>query len=133
MNIPNLILNFEQVFRQFGHIPQLLLPQLHLPIKLLNLNPNHPNIILQIPHGHLTLPQNILLNITLLIQNTQLIIPINKLYPRIVAVLTSVLVLLAKGLHVFLQGEDYHVELLDLVDVLVHELFLLALLQLVLV
>ncbi len=133
MNIPDLILNLQQILRQFGDIAEFLLPQFNLPIKLLNLNPNHPNIILQIPHGHLTLPQNILLNITLLIQNTQLIIPINKLYPRIVAVLTRVLVLLAEGLHVFLQGEDYHVQLLDLVDVLVHELFLFTLLQLVLV
>ncbi len=50
-----------------------------------------------------------------------------------VSVLAGHLVLFPQALHVLLQGDDYHVEFLYLVGVLVHQLLLLLLLKVVLV
>lgn len=67
------------------------------------------------------------------IQDAKLVISIDQLDASVVSVLTSFFVLEPEILHVFLEGQNDHVEFFDLIDILIDELFLLFFLEFILV
>lgn len=61
MNILNLFLEVQHFLSQLRNLNQSLLRNLHLPLILSDLDPNHPDLILHIFYVHLRGPQDILL------------------------------------------------------------------------
>ena len=126
-------LELEHPLGQFGHVDESLLGHFDLALILGDLYPDHSDLVLDILDVHLGGPQYVLLDVALLIEDAELVVSVDELYAREVAVLAGLLVLLPEPLHVALEGDDDHVQFLDLVGVLVDQLLLLLLLEVVLV
>ena len=73
------------------------------------------------------------MDVRFLIEDAKLVIAIDELDTRDVSILAGLFVLLTKTLHITLQRDDYHVQFLDLVGVLVDLLLLLLFLEIILV
>ena len=74
----------------------------------------------------LSILEDILLNVALLIKNTELIITINELDTHVVSGLTGVLVLIDEVVHFFLERVNDQVQLVTLIDQLADRRELLA-------
>jgi hypothetical protein len=126
-------LQLEHPLGQLRHVDQSLLGHFDLTLILGDLYPDHPDLVLDVLDVHLGGPEYVLLDVALLIKDTEFVVPVDELYPREVAVLAGLLILLPQSLHVPLEGDDDHVQFLYLVSVLVDQLLLLLLLEVVFV
>ena len=113
---------------QVRHLRNLLPKYLQLSLPLFQLQVNHPDLLLLLPNLLLSVLQSIFLDIRLLVQNTQLIVAVNKLDSHVITRFTSLFILVYQVVHFALERVDDQVEFVTFVDFLADVgLFLLEL------
>ena len=111
----------------------MLSDDLELPLPLLQLQVDHPDLLLLLSDLLLAILEDVLLDVGLLIEDAKFVVSVDELDTHVVATLACLLILVDEVVHVFLQGVDDQVQLVTLVDQLTDGAELLAELELVLV
>jgi len=121
-------LQLEHLICVLGHIAQPFLRNLDLALVLSNLYLDHPDLVLHAFDVHFGCPQDVLLDVGLLVEDAELVVSVDQLNASQIPVFAGQLILLPKPLHILLERDDDHVEFFYFVGVLVDELLLLLLL-----
>ena len=133
LHLSDLSLKIKNFFSFFGDFDELPLCDSDFPLVLGDFNFDHPDLVFNIFDIHLGGPEDIFLDVGLLVQNAQLVVSVNELNSCKISVLAGQLVLFSQTLHIGLKGINDHVQFLYLVGVLIHLLFLFFLLEIVFV
>lgn len=64
-------------------------PYRNLSLELCDLDLEHANLLLHLPHGHLALPQRRVVDVALLVQDAQLVVAVNELNTSVVTCIHS--------------------------------------------
>ena len=108
----------DHLVGKIGDLGNLLPKDLQLPLPFLQLQVYHPDFLFLLPNLLLSMLQPILLNIRLLIQNTQLVITINKLNTHVIPRFTGLFILIYQVVHLSLQRIDDQVQFITLINLL---------------
>jgi len=103
---------------QLRHLRDLLPNDNKLPLSLLELKVDHPDLFLLLSNLLLSIFQNVLLDVALFIQDAKLIIFVDQLDTHVVSRLTSHLILEDQIVHLFLEGVDDQVQFVTFVNFL---------------
>ena len=98
-----LFVKFNDFLSELGNFRDLLAYNGLLSLSLLKLEVNHSDRLLFLTDFLLTVLEDILLDVRLLVQDTQLIIPVNQLNTHVVARFAGVLILVNQIIHLFLK------------------------------
>mmetsp|Transcript_8843 Transcript_8843/g.23427 ORF Transcript_8843/g.23427 Transcript_8843/m.23427 type:complete len:394 (+) Transcript_8843:295-1476(+) len=110
---------------QLGHLGQLPPRHLDLTAQLSHLQVEHPDLLLALADRELALAQHRLLHVALLVQDAQLVVAVDELDARVVALLDHRLVPLLELEHLLLDAVDQAVQVVDLGHQLLHAHLLL--------
>mmetsp|Transcript_39515 Transcript_39515/g.51732 ORF Transcript_39515/g.51732 Transcript_39515/m.51732 type:complete len:229 (+) Transcript_39515:831-1517(+) len=111
-----LLLELEDFFGEFGHFGHLFVDDLELSLTLFKLKFDHADLLLLLTDFLLAILEDVLLNVALFVENTELVIAVDQLDTHVVSGLTSVLVLVNQVVHFLLQRVNDQVQLVALVD-----------------
>lgn len=113
-----LLFELNDLLSQLRHLRNLLSDDHKLSLSLFELQVDHPDLFLLLSDLLLAVLQNVLLDVALLVEDTELIIFVNELNTHVVSRLASHLVLEDQVVHFLLQRVDDQVEFITLVDLL---------------
>lgn len=106
----------EHFFCEFRNFRNLLVNNLELTLTLLELELDHSNLLFFLPDLLLAVFEDVLLDVALFVENTELIVSVNKLDTHVISRLAGVLILVDEIVHLLLERVDDQVELVTLVD-----------------
>jgi len=107
-------------FGHLGNFGDLLANHVQLPFALLLFKLNHTNFLFFLSNFLLAILEDVLLNVTLLVQNAQFIISVNQLDAHVVTTFAGVFVVGNEIIHFILQRVDDQVQLVSMVDLLLN-------------
>ena len=111
-----LLVETDNLLGKFGHFGDLLAHNCILSLALFELKIDHADRLFFLANLLLAILQDSLLNVGLLVENTELVVPVNQLDTHVIARLAGVLILVDQVVHLFLQRIDDQVEFVSLVD-----------------
>ena len=94
----------------------------YFPLGVVQLEIDHADVVADLLDLLLALLEHAGLDVVLFVQDAEFVVAVDQLHARVVAVFAGHFVLLPQLEHLLLQREDHHVLLLDLADVLIHQL-----------
>jgi hypothetical protein len=101
-----------------GHLRDFLSEDLELALPLLKLEVDHSNLLLLLTDLLLTVLESILLDVRLLVEDTELIVTVNKLDTHVITTLTSLFVIVDEVVHLTLEGVDDQIQFISDVNFL---------------
>ena len=111
-----LFIQFNDFLGELGNFRDLLAYNGLLSLTLLELEVDHADGLLLLTDFLFAVLEDILLDVRLFVQDTELIIPVNQLNTHVVTRFTSVLILINQIIHLFLKRVDNQIELVTLVN-----------------
>lgn len=111
-----IVIDLHDFLGELGDFGDLLADDRQLPLPLLQLKVDHPDLFLFLTNLLLASLEDVFLDVRFFVKDTKLIITVDKLNTHVVSALAGMLVLVDEVVHLFLERVNDQVELVSLVD-----------------